>query len=472
MSRSLGLKCCVALLPMALGLISGGCEPVREDRTIEFSRDGKQVAFQHDREGVFIADSEGGQAIKIFQPDENVLATSRPLASPTDGRLLFATAQPLDETPPQLALSAGPVPAEGRIVSGGPIRFTCWLRDEPQADQPAEVKKLFTATCGHVGYVSAGLAVRWHPDGKHVLFITTLKDRADQHSIFEFDLESEQTRRVFSDSGHAILCDWTPNGSAMTCVVGAGPNYGVKELPTTDGIWIGKPGDDESWWHVPESESLSLGELPSMIEALRASRPAWTQDDSRFAFVSRVKSDPPDEVTKHRLHEVDYATRTIRTVTEAEGSFTDLHWSPDGRRLGFLTQPKNGLASLRILEPTGEISDVAADQSPRKFAGFDATGRLLAYISASPMDVPSDSPWWALLLIPDPLSRDTVWIADAQATDSVREIFSGLRVTFSVWSPNERRLSLWLTFQPRYRSLLSILRQWGCGPAIPPRRST
>ena len=469
MPLSLGQRDVVISMSAVLSLMIVGCvqEPVRPDRTVEFSREGNQVAFQHDEEGVFVADPHGGPATKIFQPDETVLATSRPQASPTDGRLLFATAQPLDETKPHPALPTGPVPAEGRIVGQIPVRFTCWLRDEPQADQPAEVRKLFSATCGHVGYVSAGLVVRWHPDGKHVLFVASLEDSTEQHSIFEYDLESKQTRRLFPHAGHAVLCDWTPSGSALVCVVGNGPNQKQSSPAALDGIWIGSPDKKDSWWHVPESAQLSLAELPSMIESLRASRPAWTRDDSRFAFVSRVTSDPPEMMTKHRLHQVEFASRTMSTVAESDGLFADLHWSPDGRRLGFLTQPPNASASLRILEPTGTISDVVASQPIRKFAGFDATGQRLAYVAVSPLNPPLESPWWALLLKPDPLSRDSVWIADADLTNPGREVFSGMRVTFPLWSPTEDRLSLWLTFTPRYRSLLSMLRQWGLWPGDP-----
>jgi hypothetical protein len=42
-----------------------------------------------------------------------------------------------------------------------------------------------------------------------------------------------------------------------------------------------------------------------------------------------------------------------------------------------------------------------------------------------------------------------------------------MRVTFPVWSPQENRLSLWLTFSPRYRSLFSFLFQWGLWPGDP-----
>src|SRR3979409_60923 len=70
-----------------------GCgQPVREDRSINWSRDGASVGFQHGQEGVFLADKDGGKLTKIFQPDPNVIATSTPIWSPAGKQVLFTTA--------------------------------------------------------------------------------------------------------------------------------------------------------------------------------------------------------------------------------------------------------------------------------------------------------------------------------------------------------------------------------------------
>src|SRR5690242_2988637 len=83
---------------LALSLF--GCSAaVREDRTITFAPDGKQVAFQHGRDGIYVAETEGAEPTKIFQPDADVVATSAPLWSPTDRRLIFTTARPADKRP-------------------------------------------------------------------------------------------------------------------------------------------------------------------------------------------------------------------------------------------------------------------------------------------------------------------------------------------------------------------------------------
>lgn len=466
-------KLCLFAGSVVIALSVVGCaEPVREDRTVEFTRDGGQVAFQHGDEGVYVASADGKGVTKIFQPDETVLATSRPLSSPTDGRLIFTTAQPLEPEAPRPPGAIAPTPAEGRIVFQRPIRYTCWIRSEAKGDQPAAVKKLFDAPCGHIGYVSAALAVRWHPDGQHILYCASLDQDASRHTIFEFDLASEKSRRVFPHAASAVICDWTPAGSHLVCVASDLPQKGAPHpaasaVDQMSGTWIGLPADDKSWWRVPGSERLAEGELPSVIEMLRASRPAWTRDDSQFVFVSQLRSTDPAIKPTHNLERVEFASRKITTLVKAEGPITDLNWSPDGQRLGYVQRDAVGTATLNVLDPQGAITKLPTTDSIRKFAGFDATGKQLAYVVAGPTVQPPETKQWAVLLIRNPLAWDRVRIAAADGTAVGADVFSGLRVTFPLWSPTEEKLSLWLTFTPRYLSLLSTFLQAGLRPGDP-----
>src|SRR5262249_38194869 len=85
----------------------------------------------------------------------------------------------------------------------------------------------------------------------------------------------------------------------------------------------------------------------------------------------------------------------------------------------------------------------------------------LAYVVPDDMPPASKEPW-ALLLIADPSARDNVYVAAGEGTEPGRSIFSGMRVTFLQWSPREDKLSVWVTFMPAYRSVVSHL--FGGGP--------
>ena len=116
----------------------------------------------------------------------------------------------------------------------------------------------------------------------------------------------------------------------------------------------------------------------------------------------------------------------------------------------------------------GDEPRVVRDSGARRFAGWDHTGRLLAYTAPDP-SLPPASPWTTLLL-PAPAARDAVYVTEGRGPGRV--VFCGLRVTFPRWSPQEDKLSLWLTFEPPYQSVLSRLFRLGLRPATRRRCST
>ena len=118
-------------------------------------------------------------------------------------------------------------------------------------------------------------------------------------------------------------------------------------------------------------------------------------------------------------------------------------------------------ASTRTLHVWNRALGLSAalDTRPvRRFAGWCAAGDHLAYVVPDPRRG-ADRPLWSFLLVPDPLARDAVVIADG-AGDGGRAgktVFSGLRVTFPHWSPSSSDdvLSLWCTFSPSHRSVVA-----------------
>src|SRR6202007_1690294 len=125
-----------------------------------------EVAVQHDRDGIFVADPETGEITKIFDPPKNIVAASSPLWAPQDKRLIFATAVDPNQPPPQAPANDDP---DGRIFTKCPVEYTCWLRSVPGPEGPAKPEPLFKAKYGHPGYVAANLALRWAPDGNGIL---------------------------------------------------------------------------------------------------------------------------------------------------------------------------------------------------------------------------------------------------------------------------------------------------------------
>jgi hypothetical protein len=465
----------VVLLGLVLAL--AGCQGVQEDRTIEFAPSGDSVGFQHGDQGVFVADKAGGGLKKVFQPDADVLATSTPSWSPKGRRLIFTTAKAADGDTAAMARTQAQVQAllrngsdpnpAGEVFFETAVVYTCWLRDEAGGEPPV---KLFDAKCDHVGYIAANLAVRWHPQGDRILYVDRVSD--GRHALFAYDLKTKASRKVFPHEAPALVFDWSPDGEHLACVLGTTGAVGGKG-GDGDGLWIGRPdADPAAWWHVPGSNELASAELGSLLEQLRATRPAWTADGQSFAFVTHRGGSSPSDPGESRLWMGGLADRRIEPIAKEPARLHDLHWSPRGDRLGLVrggieprpvamatpATPPSQTATFHIWDRAGGLSGPLNKRPVRRFAGWCAAGDHLAYVV--PDDVlGADKPLWSFLLVPDPLARDAVVIEDGSGTGpgTARPAFAGLRVTFPHWSPSssDEVLSLWCTFTPSHRSVLS-----------------
>jgi Tol biopolymer transport system component len=434
-----------------------GCgQPVREDRSINWSKEGESVGFQHGQEGIFLAPKDGGKLTKIFQPDSGMIATSTPLWSPTGKRVLFTTARsPSGQPPVNLSFMGGEQDPAGKIHLQQDIVYTCWLYEQTDGGKPAEPVALFGATTDHPGYVAANLAVRWHPRLERIYYVRQVA--AHQHGLFEYDLASKRSRQVFPHTSEALIFDWTPDGSHLVCVLGSTHKGG------TDGIWIGQPTQAD-WWQVPHSGELAPGEFGSLLENLRSTRPAWTRDGSRFAFPSYVPGPTPQNPGCHFLRQATLATRAVDVWAEGDQPFRDLRWDKAGLRLGVVRGGESG--SLHLVRQGQPLSPAVNRVPVRRFAGWSANGERLAYVAPDGLPLASDEPW-ALLLIADASARDKVHVAAGEGTEPGQPVFSGMRVTFPQWSPHVDKLSLWVTFMPACRSVVSHLLGWGLRPGDP-----
>ena len=465
-----------ALILLGLVLLLAGCNVVREDRTIEFSSEADSVGFQHGDQGVFVADKDGGGLKKVFQPDADVLATSTPLWSPAGRRMIFTTARAVDgdaagSTRPQATFrglfgNGTEADPAGELFVQVPVIYTCWLRDEASGEAPV---RLFEARCDHVGYVAANLAVRWHPRGDRILYID--RGSSGGHALLAYDLKTKVSRPIFPHQAPALIFDWSPDGENLACVLGT-EGLGGNAGPDLGGIWIGRPdADPAAWWHVPDSRvTASQGE--SLLERLRAVRPAWTADGRSFAFVTRPGGASPADSDASRLWIGRLAERVVEPVASDKARLQDLHWSPRGDRLGLvrvatvpgpIASPASPPAvwqtsTLHVWERSRGLSGPLNARPIRRFAGWCAAGDHLAYV------VPDDvlgagDPLWSFLLIPNPTARDAVVIDDGESPGSPPSTpaFSGLRVTFPHWSPSssDEVLSLWCTFSPSHLSTLA-----------------
>ncbi len=110
-----------------------------QDRSISVSSDGKQVAIQHDEEGVFVIDPMTNKPRRVYQPGPDVWATSSPIWGPDGKSIIFTVACAADGQPaPQVE-----TPANGKQFFDRPIVYTCMLIEDCAANNEAKPVELF-----------------------------------------------------------------------------------------------------------------------------------------------------------------------------------------------------------------------------------------------------------------------------------------------------------------------------------------
>ena len=285
-----------------VGLLFLGCDGVQEDRRIEFTANGGQVAFQHGSDGIFVADPQSGELHKVFDPDPTVIAVSTPNWSDDETRAIFtdgprrhAPMRPIPPHQPNRALPQLTTPRQrtwtptnwedaptGRLFLAQPIVYTCWLVERGQAaaiakpvsfrravrtrrlrrgqsgrslGREAEARVLHRA--GRAAH-SCGLDLRHGGQTQDAPFSRRPPDGGD-HVVFD----------LLGDSRH-VVCVASGSNATSAGIGAAEPDHGERSTvppngskppSSVSGIWLGSiEGSD--WWHVPESRTSEQGKAP------------------------------------------------------------------------------------------------------------------------------------------------------------------------------------------------------------------
>lgn len=122
--------------------------------------------------------------------------------------------------------------------------------------------------------------------------------------------------------------------------------------------------------------------------------------------------------------------------------------------------------ALNIVHSDRSVVKLTTDQRVRRFFGYDSTGQKIGYVVGESGEANEADKHWELLLRPSYM-RDSILVADTSAVETVQEVLSGMQVTFPLWSPTTEKVSLWLSFVPRYRSVLSRFLDIGLRPGDP-----
>jgi dipeptidyl aminopeptidase/acylaminoacyl peptidase len=186
---------------------------------------------------------------------------------------------------------------------------------------------------------------RWSPDGKWLSFLSS-RDGGDGSQLWLFDRTGGEARRVSEVPGGIDDYAWSPDSRHLVFVVSdrdtAKAKGNTRRPVVIDRLHF---KSDPGGYVLDTHEHLALFDLETRkLEALTSGSndetdPVWSPDGTRIAFVSKRVSGDADRSENDDIFVMDAkaGSRVSRLTTYAGEDDGRIAWSPDGKRIAYLT---------------------------------------------------------------------------------------------------------------------------------------
>lgn len=273
---------------------------------------------------------DGSDLRVIARPDEFTRA-AQPAWSPDGRRLAFSAFDPTGRDPlirvvpaaggPTTAVASGTAPSWSRdgsrlaySVSGKPGFATDWT--EPgRNDERIEALSLTGAGAGRVELLARGIWPRWSPTDDRLAFVARLNANWD---VYVRSADGANLVRLTNDPGLDTFPIWSADGRAV--------------------IFLSNRGNR---WDLYKSPADGRGAASRLTNHRRREDQATLSPDGRWVAFT----DGPGR-RDSRILLLDLASGTTRPLLEVPSGDCDPAWSPDGRRIAFVSRRPSPLVPI------------------------------------------------------------------------------------------------------------------------------
>ncbi len=247
----------------------------------------------------------------------------------------------------------------------------------------------------------------WSPDGRAIAYAQDYGGD-ERYDILLYDLATGRHRNLTPDTDETIYpnLSWSPDGRQIAFITNRSGRFAVHTLPvdgsapprllhehaysdlrvrwSPDGCWIAfsalAQGQDIRTFIVPVQggQARAIGDAKG---AIYAADPRWSPDARRLAFVSNQRG-----FMDLGLYELKGGR--ITWVATSDWAEDQPYWSPDGRRLAY-TVNREGTVGLGVWDAaTGEHRYLAASPGVHDLPRWSPDGQALLCLHAGPA-----TPW-------------------------------------------------------------------------------
>ncbi len=200
-------------------------------------------------------------------------------------------------------------------------------------NQAVNVEPRFSPDGSRLAYVSTAFEGRWH------VHVMELKDgQAGSVTRVTPDVESPLPRYYYGKFDHYLSPSWSPDGTELILVSNRGRIYG------TGGFW---------------RMQATAGALPRELryeETTWKARPDWSRDGKRVVYSSYAGGQ------WHQLWLMTAAGGDVFPLTYGDFDATAARWSPDAKRIAYVSN-EDGNTALRVIDvPAGRITKIVTSE--------------------------------------------------------------------------------------------------------------
>ena len=173
----------------------------------------------------------------------------------------------------------------------------------------------------------------WSPDGKRIAFVSERNDRDWNRQIYVMDNDGGNQRNLSNNDFDEWGPSWSPDGKRIAFV-----SYRETEFPNYDIYVIDTNGDNQR--RLTKNRQIDKS-------------PSWSPDGKRIAFVSdRDWLLDKDGWRTNEIYVMDADGRNQQRLTENGVYDWEPSWSPDGKRIAFVSE-RNGNLDLYVMDDDG-----------------------------------------------------------------------------------------------------------------------